>query len=97
MHSNITGTPNHFVVGLVDFAINVLLCLPAAYVMCKLRPRKLDVYVPLAVVPIFLWQYWPVLGPVIGESWSAYIPGALSVLFMLPVAVLFLRRVTASA
>jgi hypothetical protein len=97
VHSHITGTLNHVVVGFVDFAINVLLCLPAAYAICKLRPRKLGVYVPLAVVPVFLWAYWPVLGPVLGESWLAYIPRALSVLLMLPVAVLFLRRVTASA
>jgi hypothetical protein len=97
VHSHISGTLNYIIVGFGDFAINVLLCLPAAYAICKLRPRKLGVYVPLAIVPVFLWQYWPVLGPVIGESWSAYIPGALSVLLMLPVAVLFLRRVTASA
>jgi len=97
VHSHITGTLNHLLVGLVDFAINVLLCLPAAYAICKLRPRKLGVYVPFAVVPVFLWQYWPVLGPTTGESWPAYIPGVLSALLMLPVAVLFLRRVTASA
>jgi hypothetical protein len=97
VYSHITGALNHVVVGFVDFAINVLLCLPAGYAICKLRPRKLGVYVPLAVVPVFLWAYWPVLGPVLGESWLAYIPRALSVLLMLPVAVLFLRRVTASA
>ena len=97
VHSHITGTSNHVIVGFVDFAINVLLCLPAAYAICKLRPRTLQVYVALAVLPVFLWQYWPVLGPVLGESWSAYIPGALSALLMLPVAVFFLRRVAASA
>jgi hypothetical protein len=97
VHSHITGVPNRVVVGFVDFAINVLLCLPAAYVICKLRPRKLGIYVPLAVAAVFLWQYWPALGPLSTETWSAYIPGALSVLLMLPVAVFVLRRVTASA
>jgi hypothetical protein len=95
--SHITGTLNHFVVGSVDLAINVLLCLPAAYAICKLQPRKLGIYVPFAVIPVFLWGYWPALGPIPGESWSAYIPRAVSVLLMLPIAVLFLRRVTASA
>ena len=96
VHSHITGVPNRVLVGIVDFVINVLLCLPAAYAICKLRPRKLSVYVPLAVVPVFLWAYWPVLGPLPIEPWSAYIPGALSVLLMLPVAVFLLRRITAS-
>ena len=97
VHSHITGSPYQIAVGVVDFVINVLLCLPAAYVICKLRPRKLSVYVPLAVVPVFLCDYWPVLGPLSVEPWSAYILRALSVLLMLPVAAFLLRRVTASA
>ena len=94
---HVTGSLFYVLVGFLGFAMNVLLCLPAAYAICKLRPRKLGIYVPLAVVPIFLWEYWPVVGPVLGEHWSAYTSRALSVLLMLPIAVLFLRRITASA
>ena len=93
VHSHITGVPNHVAVGAGDFVINVLLCLPAAYAIRKLRPRNLSVYVPLAVAPIFLWAFWPVLGPWL---WSDT-PGAFSALLMLPVAVFLLRRVAASA
>jgi hypothetical protein len=90
------GASYYIVIGFVGFGINVF-CACLQPLPSASSARKLRVYLPLAVVSIFLWGYWPVLGPFLGESWSAYVPRALSVLLMLPVAALFMRRVTASA
>ena len=98
VHKGITGTSYYVAVDLADLAINVVLCLPAAYVLCKLRPRNLHVYVPLAVAPGFIWQFWgPLVGVPLGVPWTAFIPGMLLALFTLPIAVFFVRRQSVSA
>ncbi|MBB6241572.1 hypothetical protein [Rhodanobacter sp. MP1X3] len=75
-----------------DWLINITLCLPAAYVLCKLRPRKIFVYAVLAVVPSFLWQYRLVfVDRAAFSNTMAFLPGILSTAFMLPAAVALVR------
>lgn len=82
----------------LDFLINVVLCLPAAYVICKLRPQKLSLYTSLSVLPAFLW--WNRL--LISEPerlnlfvpWYTYVPGWVIGLVPIPVAVFIIYRLT---
>lgn len=93
----VTGTAFRGALFAADFIVSVLLSLPAAFLLCKLRPRKLALYLVLAVLPGFLWQYRTVLGD--GTSlrdWALYLPGAFSALFMLPVAAFIMRRANPS-
>jgi hypothetical protein len=66
--------------------------LPAAYVLCRLRPRRILVYLVLAVVPGFLWQYRIVFvdAAAFGNA-MAFIPGLLLTALMLPVAAAVVR------
>jgi len=50
----VSGPAFRAVVFATDFVISVLLSVPAAFLLCKLRPRKLFVYLVLAVIPGFL-------------------------------------------
>ena len=75
-----------------DWLINITLCLPAAYVLCKLRPRKIFVYLVLAVVPSFLRQNRLLfVGPAALSNTMAFLPSILLTAFMLPVAVALVR------
>ena len=40
---------------LVDLFTTVVLCLPAAYALVKLRPKRIWLYLTLAVMPSFFW------------------------------------------
>jgi hypothetical protein len=71
-----------------DWLINITLCLPAAYLLSKLRPRRIFVYLVLAVLPGFLWQYRLVfVNPAAFGNIIAFLPGILLTAFMLPAAV----------
>lgn len=75
-----------------DWLINIVLCLPAAYVLCKLRPRKTFIYLLLAVVPGFLWQYRLVFtDPAAFSNAMVFLPGIFLAAFMLPAAVALVR------
>jgi hypothetical protein len=77
-----------------DWLFNVALCLPAAYILCELRPRKLFVYLVLAVVPGFLWQYRLVfVDPAAFGNVMTFLPVILLTAFMLPVAVALVHLV----
>ena len=83
----VTGLSLRGTLSIVDWIINILLCLPAAYVLCKLRPRKLPLYLIFAVVPGFLWQYRLFfIEPAAFSNFTALLPGILSAMFMLPAA-----------
>ena len=80
-----------------DITWNVCLCLPAAYLLLRLRPRNLWLYLALAVIPAFLWQNRVLLsGEPIALGFTAFLPGMLYELLMLPAAVFVLARVKAS-
>ena len=88
----VTGLSLRGILSIVDWLINIFLCLPAAYILCKLRPRKLPLYLILAVVPGFLWQYRLVfVQPAAFSNFTAFLPGILSAVFMLPVATAIVR------
>ena len=93
----ILGTSLKSLLFVTDFVLSVCLSFPAAYCLIRLRPRNLALYLGLAIVPEFLWQNRLFLG---GEpmplDFSAFLPGMLSELLVLPVAVFVLLRTGAS-
>lgn len=89
----VTGTAFLAISFAADFTVSVLLSFPAAFLLCRLGPRNLSLYLLLAVVPGFLWQYQTVLaGSASLQDWLRYLPGALSTLLTLPVAALILQK-----
>jgi hypothetical protein len=87
------GTALHAVVFLSDSLLNVIFCLPAAYAICRLKPPRLAVYLILAIVPGFIWQYrlfFPDTSLL--KNWTMFVPGVLLYLVPLPLAALLLRR-----
>lgn len=46
----------------VDFAIHVIVSIPAAFILLQLRPARLRVFLAAAIVPFFLWSNVNVLG-----------------------------------
>ena len=75
-----------------DNTLNLALCLPAAFALCKLRPSKLWLYLILAVIPAFLWNSQLLLTTTAWFNyWTIFIPGALMELLTLPVAVLIAK------
>ena len=73
----------------LNLFINLIICLPGAYLICKLRPQKLWLYVLLAVVPEFFWTTRLVFTsyPII-ENLRFLVPGIYFFLTTLPFAVL---------
>jgi hypothetical protein len=88
----VTGTSLRLLLFFFDNTINLALCLPAAFALRALRPRKLWLYLALAVIPGFLWQSRLLLTDTAWFSyWTIFVPGALMELLTLPVAVLIAR------
>ena len=82
----------------VDFLTNMALCVPAAYLLCKLRPDKLWLYLAAAALPNFIWQYRLVLGDfTVLKDWQLFLPGILLMLLPLPVTALIIRRLIGGA
>jgi len=85
----ITGTSLGVSLLFFDSTVNLALCLPAAFVLCALRPQRIALYLALAVLPAFLWQYRLFLtNPTLWDNWAIFVPGALAAALTLPVAVL---------
>ena len=83
---------------LFDIIVNILLSIPAAYLIYKLQPRKLLLYMALAIVPSFLWLN---INLIIEPSsfleyvpWYTFLPGWLYLLFSIPIAILIIHRLT---
>lgn len=88
------GSVLHTVVFLSDALLNVILCLPAAYALCRLKPPRLLVYLIVAIVPGFLWGYRLFFTDAsLVRYWPMFIPGLLLALLPLPLAALLVRRV----
>lgn len=93
-----TGATFKGVLFFADFLTNMVLCAPAAYLLCKLRPAKLRVYLVAALLPAFLWQYHLVLGDIaLLRKWQTYLPGALLAVLPLPATALIIRRLIGGA
>jgi hypothetical protein len=92
------GAPHLAIQDALDFIVNVLLCLPAAFVISRLRPRKALLYLAVAVIPGFVWQYsYLFQHPPAMHELGSFVPGILSALLMLPVAALLVMRKAAHA
>jgi hypothetical protein len=90
----ITGASYHAALFPADFLTNMLLCIPAAYLLCKLRPYRLWLYLLLAVIPGFLWQYRLFLADIaLFNDWQTYLSGALLASLPLPATALLVRRI----
>lgn len=92
MDQGVVGQPLHVVLFVTDMLVNILLCLPAAYLLSKLQPSKLALYLVLAVVPGFLWQYQGLFTSQLPPSLLTLVPGMLLVIVSLPITVLLIKR-----
>lgn len=89
----VTGAAFQGVLFPADFITNMVLCAPAAYLLCKLRPAKLWAYLIAALLPGFLWQYHLALGEItLLREWQIFLPGALLMVLPLPATALIIRR-----
>jgi hypothetical protein len=87
------GSPFFATIFVADLLVNVALCLPAAYGLCRLKPRRLVLYLALAIIPGFLWQYRLFFGDAsLFNDWVIFVPGVFMSLIPLPFAALVSRR-----
>ncbi len=90
----LTGLPFRSILLPIDFLTSVILSLPTAFVLVKLRPRKLALYVPLAVLPVFIWQNIGLFGnPIFSQFAMHIILGWIPMLFALPVSTWIILRI----
>ena len=90
--NGVTGSSLKALLFVFDTAINLLLCLPAAFSLCALRPQRLAIYLAAAVIPGFLWQYRLFFSDsALFDNWKIFIPGVLVAALTLPLAVLVVR------
>ena len=89
-----SGLPWRATIFALDSAVNVVLCIPAAYFLCLLRPRELGIYLVAAVLPGFFWQYRLVFeDPSAFYPIVPFLPGILTALLMLPLTTWATSRV----
>lgn len=88
-----TGTSFRGVLFSTDFLINMLLCVPAAYLLCKLRPDKLWTYLVAAILPGVLWEYRLAFVDItLFSNWKLFLPGVIHAVLPLPVTAMLIRR-----
>jgi hypothetical protein len=86
------GSALHIAVFFSDALCNTVVGLPAAYLICKLKPPMLFVYLVLAIAPSFIWQYRLFfVDPTSFRNWTLFVPGLLLTLAPLPLAALAIR------
>lgn len=77
---------------LLDLLASIILSLPVAFVVLKLRPSKLWLYLLLVVVPGFLWlNRGAFVSPYFGQFAWSFAAGWVQQLLALPLAALLLR------
>jgi hypothetical protein len=87
------GSIVYFVSGVFDLIWAVLFSIPAAIILLKLRPRKIWLYLFLAVIPAFVWlNIGLVANPIFSEYWGGLLVGWINELLPLPLAVLILQK-----
>ena len=89
----LTGPPLRVVLFAFDNLVNLGLFLPAAFALRALRPRKVFLYLAVAILPGLLWQYRLVFSDssIFVANWSMFIPGLLTAALTLPLAVLIVH------
>jgi len=71
----------------IDFVINIVLSIPIAFALAKLRPKKLGLYLVLAVVPAFIWSNMTLVGnPYFAQSVGTFVLAWIPELLALPIA-----------
>jgi hypothetical protein len=85
------GTTFRAVMFLIDFLTSVLLSLPAAFILIKLLPNKLWLYLVLAIAPSFAWLNYGLVGNVAFAELPAFVLGWLPELFALPASAWLLQ------
>ena len=88
------GTPLTFGVAIVDLIIATVFSIPAAFVLLKLQPQKIIIFVTLAVITGFLMMYGSLfINPSrLFELWPGVMMGWINLLLPIPLAVLLLRK-----
>jgi hypothetical protein len=89
--TGLRGTAFYTTVGLVDLATTVVLCLPVAYVLFQLRPKRIWLYLALAVIPSFIWLNRALPGASFHPPIGQMVLASLSEWAALPVAVWLVR------
>jgi hypothetical protein len=88
----IRGAPFHATIFIADLLVNLVLCLPAAYALCRLNPRRLFLYLAFAVFPGFFWQYRLFFEDAsLFNNWVIFVPGVFMSLIPLPFAAFAFR------
>jgi len=83
------------VLWLVDLLVSVILSLPVAFALLRLRPRKLWLYLLLVVVPGFLWlNRGAIVSPYFGQFAWSFAAAWVQQLLAVPLAVWLLRAIT---
>ena len=78
----------------IDFLTSIVLSLPVAYALIRLRPIKLGLYLPLAIVPGFIWLNRNLVGSSFFiEHPEQFILGWVPELLALPCAVWTVRSI----
>ncbi|MGY0561339.1 hypothetical protein ACW7G2_11550 [Luteimonas sp. A277] len=73
----------------VDFLTSVLLSVPLAIILLRLRPSRIWLYVVLAVLPYFAYSNAHLVGdPILGQLLPAFAFGWVMELLIVPAAVL---------
>lgn len=85
----IKGTSWYAALWTIDMFTNIVLTLPAAFLLTRLRPRNLPLYVVAAVLPMFIWQsrlvFFGEIDPRV--SWTTFVPGWAMELLLFPLAI----------
>jgi len=76
-----------------EFLTNLVLCLPAGNLLCRLRPSRLGVYLATAVFAVLAWEYRGLLaGLALPAYWQGMLPDLFMAVVPLAVTALLLRR-----
>ena len=77
----------------IDLAIAAVLCIPGALAITWLRPRRIALYLTLAVLPSFAWLNLNLIGnPLFAEFATSFAIGWIGQLLPLPLAAWLVQR-----
>ncbi len=89
------GDSLRVVVSAFDLITNVFLSLPAAYVLIKLRPARLPLFLLVAILPAFILLNAPLISTVmVAEYWRFIVLSWTQQCAALPIAAYLLHFIT---
>ena len=92
--STLRATSREEVLFVCDLLTNAVLSIPAAIILSALRPRNLPLYLTVAIVPSFVWNYRLVLFTPMPVGLTVFIPGILMYVTILPIVAGIVRQAT---